>query len=413
MKILLPSIGSRGDIQPYINLAQGLRDAGHDVTVTTHPCMQGLVRFHDLDFAPIGPDVNMDQEAARLRQNSFHWLIGFMKVMQFGYSLVTASSDDILKLAQNADLVIVSDSSAGSAEADKLGIPRIAVTLQPTRVPRRESNPSALQRISGKLLGAVMDSIITRPFNNHRKRLGLAKLGEEGIFSTLLSLVPVSPKVAQPDPLWPDYVHLTGYWFAKEPEDWSPPADLVAFLEAGEPPAIISLGAMSIGSSTDAHEASDIIIAAIQQTGLRAVIQGWNDVLDVASLPKNIYHAGSVPHRWLLPQGCCVAHHGGFGTTASGLRSGIPSIIVPHIIDQFLWGQEVEKLGVGPAPVPRKDLSVERFSQALIQATQDESIQRTAHRIGEQIRAEDGVGTAVQLIEKAMSEKRIADEITE
>ena len=180
MRILLPSIGSRGDIQPYINLAQGLQAAGHAVTVASHPCMRKLVEFHELEFAPIGPDVNMDQEAARLRQNAFHWLIGFMKVMRFGYSLVTASSDDILNLVKNADLVIVSDSSAGSAEADQLGVPRITVTLQPTRVPRQQSDPGAMQRISGKVIGTIMDGLITRPFNNHRKRLGLEKLGQEG-----------------------------------------------------------------------------------------------------------------------------------------------------------------------------------------------------------------------------------------
>jgi UDP:flavonoid glycosyltransferase YjiC (YdhE family) len=330
-------------------------------------------------------------------------LIGFIKVMNFGLSLVVDSSDDIIELAKEADLVIVSDSGAGSAEADKLGVPRVAVTLQPTRVPNQGKELSGFQKLGGILLAPVADFIMTRPFNKHRKTLGLPKLGEEGIFSTFLSLVPVSPMVFSHSEYWPPYVHLTGYWFASEPVDWSPPADLVAFLESGDPPAIISLGAMSIGRSDDASEASEIIISAIQQTGLRAVIQGWNDVLDDASLPDNIFHAGSVPHSWLMPRGCCVTHHGGFGSTGSGLRSGVPSIVVPHIIDQFLWGQEVEKLGVGPTPIPRKELTVERFAEALTRATQDQKIRSTAQRIGEQIRSENGIETAVGLIETTMA----------
>jgi len=403
MKILIPTIGSRGDIQPYINLGQGLQKAGHQVVLATHPCMRELVSFHDLDFAPIGPDIDMDQKAAELRQNTRHWLLGLMRVMKFGYSVVVAASDEILALCPEAELVIVSDSSAGSAEADKVGIPRVSVTLQPTRIPLQAPEAqSAFQKISGKLIGAFMDRMLNGPLNKHRRKLGLPPLGPEGVFSPLLTLVPVSPVVFSPEPLWPDYAHLTGYWFAAEPQDWSPPLNLLAFIEAGELPAVISLGAMSTGISRDAHEAAQIAIQAVQQAGLRAIFQGWQDVLDNASLPTNIFPAGPVPHGWLLARVSCISHHGGFGTTAAGLRAGIPSIVIPHIIDQFLWAQEVEKLGAGPRSIPRKELTVERWATALSEATQDVQMRSTARKIGEQIRSENGIETAVQLIEKAM-----------
>jgi len=219
----------------------------------------------------------------------------------------------------------------------------------------------------------------------------------------LLTLVPVSPAVITPDPLWPDCAYLTGYWFPEESLDWSPPADLLAFIEAGEPPTVISLGAMSIGKSDDAREAAQTAIQAVEQAGVRAIFQGWNDVLDDANLPSNIYHAGSVPHSWLLARASCITHHGGFGTTAAGLRAGIPSIVVPHIIDQYMWAQEVEKLGAGPLPVPRKDLTVDRWAAALTEATKDTQMQTVARQIGEQIRAENGLEFAVQLIETAFS----------
>jgi sterol 3beta-glucosyltransferase len=399
MKILIPTIGSRGDVQPYINLGQGLKKAGHQVTLASHPCMRELVSFHELDFAPVGPDIDMDQKAAELRQNTGHWMLGLMRVMRFGYSVVMDASNDILALCRDAELVIVSDSSAGSAEADKVGVPRVSVTLQPTRIPRQApENQSTLQKISGKLIGAFMDRMLTGPFNKHRKKLGLSPLGPEGIFSTMLTLVPVSPVVFTPDPLWPDYAHLTGYWFAAEPQDWTPSADLQAFIEAGEPPAVISLGAMSIGKSDDAREAAQIAIQAVEQAGIRAIFQGWNDVIDAAGLPDNIFHARSVPHGWLLARASCITHHGGFGTTAAGLRAGIPSIVVPHIIDQFLWAQEVEKLGAGPQPIPRKELTAERWAAALTEAVQNTEMRAKAWKISEQIRSEDGIKTAIQLI---------------
>jgi UDP:flavonoid glycosyltransferase YjiC (YdhE family) len=279
------------------------------------------------------------------------------------------------------------------------------VTLQPTRIPQKApDNQSALQKISGKLMGFIMDRMLTSPFNKHRKKLGLSPLGPEGIFSTLLTLVPVSPAVCTPDPLWPNYAHLTGYWFAAEPKDWSPPSDLSGFIEAGESPAVISLGAMSTGHSNDAREAAQIAIQAVQQAGVRAVFQGWNDVLDDASLPANIFHAGPVPHGWLLSRASCITHHGGFGTTAAGLRAGIPSIVIPHIIDQFLWAQEVEKLGAGPQPIPRKELTAELWAAALTEATQNVRMKTTVRKIGEQIRSENGIENAVQLIEESYNQ---------
>jgi len=366
--------------------------------------MRALVTFHELDFAPIGPDIDMDQKAAELRQNTSHWMMGLIRVMRFGYSVVVAASNDILDLCRSAELVIVSDSSAGSAEADKLSIPRVSVTLQPTRIPRQETSLPIQKKIANKTVGVFMENILTRPFNKHRRSLGLAPLTSLDMFSNLLTLVPVSPAVFPPDPLWPDFAHLTGYWFADPPQDWFPPADLLAFMEADKPPVVISLGAMSIGQSEDAREAAQIAIATVQRAGVRAIIQGWNDVLDTTNLPSNIFHTGSVPHGWLLPRASCITHHGGFGTTAAGLRAGIPSIIVPHIIDQFLWAQEVEKLGAGPKPIPRKELTIERLAAALMEATQDSLIQATARVIGEQIRAEKGIDEAVRLIERASQE---------
>jgi len=170
MKILIPTIESRGDIQPYINLGQGLQKAGHQVTLATHPCMRELVSFHKLNFAAVGPDIDMDQKAAELHQHTRHWMLGLMRVMRFGYSVVVAASDDIFQLCHETELVVVSDSSAGSAEADKVGVPRVSVTLQPTRIPRQVLEAqSALQKISGKFMGAVMDRMLTGPFNKHLK----------------------------------------------------------------------------------------------------------------------------------------------------------------------------------------------------------------------------------------------------
>ena len=106
-----------------------------------------------------------------------------------------------------------------------------------------------------------------------------------------------------------------------------------------------------------------------------------------------------MPHDWLFPQVAAVVHHGGAGTTAAGLRAGVPSINIPFFGDQPFWGQRVADLGVGPQPIPRKQLTVERLAQALQTAIHDSAMRQRARVLGEQIQSENGVQRAVEIIQ--------------
>ncbi|MBN2005398.1 MAG: hypothetical protein JXA21_18720 [Anaerolineae bacterium] len=120
------------------------------------------------------------------------------------------------------------------------------------------------------------------------------------------------------------------------------------------------------------------------------------------SLPPTVFHAGAVPHDWLLPRAGGLVHHGGFGTTAAGFRAGIPMLVIPHIIDQFIWGNKVAQLGVGPKPIPRPKLKAADLAAALREMRSPE-MRRQAAELGASIRAEpDGVAEAVRLIEQTI-----------
>jgi sterol 3beta-glucosyltransferase len=397
MNILIPTIGSRGDVQPYIALGLGLQEAGSKVTLATHPVMHALVESYGLRFEPIGPDIDIGQETAAILARSPNWMVGFMRVMRFTFRMLEQAHPDLLRLSRLADLVIVSHSAAGSIEADLLELPTVSATLLPQAIPVEEPSQPLIKRLVGKLAGAGMGFMMTRPINQIRKRVGALPMGPEGITSKKLNLLPISPQVYPPDPRWEERHRMTGYWFADSPEEWSPAGDLIAFLEAGDPPVVISLGAMAIGEE-GAQEGARVAIAAVQRTGLRAIVQGWDKPLRGMELPKTIFHGGSLPHSWLLDRAAAIVHHGGFGTTSSGLRAGIPAVVIPHIIDQFIWGQRVYELSAGPKPVPRTKLNAENLAQALDQAVRDENLRRSAASLGEKIRAEDGVGEAVRLI---------------
>lgn len=399
MRILIPTIGSRGDVQPYVNLAQGLVEAGHDVRVASNPTVRSLVESHSVPFVPVGRPVDMGIEGARLLEQSFGnmWL-SLIRVMQLGVRLVEEAYPDVLEACRQADLVITSDSASGAAEAQQLGKPWISTTLQPARLPMTRGPRTAVQRAVERILG----KLFVAPTNRFRRRVGAPVVEDiTAMMSSRMILLPVSGAVAAPDAKWTQQVRQTGYWFPRETAGWEPPEELLDFLDRGEMPIAVSLGVMST-SGRAARQSAEIVLEAIRQADVRAVLQGWDrSLLESLGTSSSVYCAGSLPHSWLFGQVSAVVHHGGFGTTAAGLRSGVPSIVIPHIIDQYAWGQTVFNLGAGPSPISRNKLSAGSLGRSIEVALHDASMRSTAAKIGRSIRDEpNGVKQAVQLIEE-------------
>jgi len=399
-KIILPTIGSRGDVQPYVSLASALQEEGYQVTVATHPCMRSLVEFHNVPFAPIGPDIDIGLEAAAMRDRSVHFMVGMIRVMKFSFAVLEQVHADLLKLCKKADFIIVSHTAAGSMEADKLDMRRISVTLHPQAIPAPDPEEPLAKKMIGSLAGWGMSLFMSRPLNKIRQQVGLPPMGPEGITSNLLNLIPVSPHIIEQNSHWEKRHQMTGYWFSEPSVDWEAPTELLSFLEKGEPPAVINLGAMALDGK-DMFEAATITINALQNQGLRAIIQGWDAVMKEIKLPEQIIHVGSVPHTYLLPRAFCFVHHGGFGSTAAAFQAGIPAVVIPHIIDQFIWGSKVHELGVGPRPIPRAKLTEDNLVAAFEEVVNNKEMKAKSAKLGELIRAETGLENAVRLIRKA------------
>jgi sterol 3beta-glucosyltransferase len=198
---------------------------------------------------------------------------------------------------------------------------------------------------------------------------------------------------------YPPHVHVTGYWFLDQISNWQPPSDLVGFLEAGVPPVYIGFGSMS---GTKAQERANIVLEVLARTGQRGLLaSGWGG-LKATDLPANVFMLEQAPHDWLFPRVSAVVHHGGAGTTAAGLRAGKPTVMVPFIADQPFWGKLVHELGVGPQPIPQKKLSVMALAEAINITTTDSEIRHRAEAMGEKIRVEDGIGNAVEIINRTV-----------
>ncbi len=201
---------------------------------------------------------------------------------------------------------------------------------------------------------------------------------------------------------------MTGYWFLDEAADWTPPAALTNFLDSGAPPVYIGFGSMG---SRNPIETADLVVAALDRTGQRGIlVSGWGG-LSQAHLPDTVHMVELVPHSWLFPRVAAVVHHGGAGTTAAGLRAGVPSLVIPFFGDQLFWGQRVAKLGVGTAPIPRKKLTVELLAQAIHRAVTDPVMRQQATNLGQKIQVENGITNAVRVIKSIAPTLNFRDDL--
>lgn len=417
MKIVILTLGGWGDTLPFLALGKGLQSAGHDVLVAAIPDFAGLVREHGLAYSPVNVDMKalLSGELGQAIMNEYNIIEGIRFFIWAGNQMLAQAFEDFWQASQGADAILYGTVAfIGSALGRKLGVPVISLDLYPLYPTKAYANfamgfpnlGGTLNRVTYLAWEMMMWLMFAGPINRfYRQTLDLGKAPFGGIVrQARLEETPVlsgySPSVLPQPSDWPSHVRATGYWFLEPAEDWSPPADLVRFLEAGPPPVYVGFGSMA---NRDAEAMSLQVLAALQSTGQRGVLfRGWGG-LSTTEVPDTVLLIDPVPHSWLFPRMAAVVHHGGVGTTAAGLRAGIPTIIVPHIVDQFFWGKRVAKLGVGVDPIPRKKFSAQKLAAAIEQAVTDPEIRDRARDLGKKIRAEDGVRQAVEWFDQWMN----------
>ncbi|MCR4702091.1 MAG: glycosyltransferase [Saccharofermentans sp.] len=400
-KIAMFTMGTRGDVQPYIYLSRGLVKAGYDVTLASHPCWRNLIESYGIHFEPVGPDINIEEEAAVIRGKSPNAMISMVRCMNFIMKIIQGSSGEVYKLSEGKDLIVVTHSKMGAVEAGVLGIPTVDVTLQTEMIP--EKNKPV--KFTDKLMGNMIGKQINKPYDKIRRQYGLKpmKTGDE-IRSDKFNLIPVSKFVLERSPYWESNNIITGYWYEEE-KDHIPDERLLNFINAGDAPAVLALGAMSFEDEADRAKL-DMFVKAFQKTGTRAVIQGFRKTLADYELPDTMIACGSVPHSWLFRHGKFVIHHCGFGTSASSLIYGIPSIPVPHVLDQLSFAMQLEKLDVATKHIDAKDLSESVLTAAIEEMNSSYAVKKqNAVSISEKIKTENGVDEAVRLIGQVLEEK--------
>jgi sterol 3beta-glucosyltransferase len=416
MNIVIFALGSQGDVQPYIALGVGLQRTGHSVRIATHENYERAVLAHDLEFHAMHGDVQAlveSEEMRRLLERGNFLEITRRTTLESQRASVQWAKDG-LGACQGADLLVagVGGLFLALAFAEKLELPLLRAFVFPF-TPTTAFPGALFPKSLGKLGGAVnrlsheaLRQIMWQGSRGgdtlaRKQVLGLPPAPFFGPYASerlnrFPALYGFSPSVIPQPEDWKD-ARVTGYWFLDASSDWTPPPALEAFLQSGPPPVFVGFGSMG---SRDPEKTAALVLEALERTGQRAILQsGWGG-LRADSLPEHVHVTGSVPHAWLFPRVAAVVHHGGAGTTAAGLRAGVPSVIVPFFGDQPFWGERVHTLGVGPAPIPRKQLTVERLARAIQDAVSNLELRERAAALGAKIQAEDGIGNAVRLLEE-------------
>ncbi len=404
MRIAIPAVGTKSDLFSYLALAVGLQRAGHRVVVGSHPLMAEMVQSYDLPFHPIGPNVDVGRDLTRIRETSGSWLAAHLAATRRLITAMEQASPDVLELCRQADLVIVPHTFAGRAEVDILNKPFVTVTMQEQLIPAFNPEHGDLERFADRLGAAAINRLVAEPHNRLRRKLNLPPLkgGVDSLLSARLNLVPISSILVPPNPNWESQHRVVGYWHLAEPFEWSPPSELQVFLLANDPVIAISLGPL-FKNSPQGLKTARLVIEAARQAGVFAVVQGWEDIFDQLDLPETMLAVTGVPNNWLLPRVRMVLHNGGFGSTAAGLRAGIPAVVMPHRTDSPVWAQRLADVGVAPDPIPVNRRTPDALAEAIITALRSGEMHQRAALLGEQVRLEAGVRRAVQLIEEVMS----------
>ncbi|KAH6638541.1 autophagy-related protein 26 [Truncatella angustata] len=411
LKITCLTIGSRGDVQPYIALCKGLMADGHRPRIATHAEFKDWIEGHGIEFAPVAGDPG---ELMRLCIENGTFSFAFLKEANTTFR---SWLDDLLVSAydgvKGSDVLIESPSAmAGIHVAEALQIPYFRAFTMPWT--RTRAYPHAFIMPNNKMGGAynymtyvMFDTVFWKAMagqvNKWRKvTLGLPPTNLEKLGQNKVPFMyNFSPSVVAPPLDYSDWIRVTGYWFLDEGTEYVPPNDLREFIEQArkDEKKLVYVGFGSIVVSDPAKMTQDVIDAVLKADVRCVLSKGWSDRMGGQSsipepeLPPEIFRIKSAPHDWLFAQMDAAAHHGGSGTTGASLRAGIPTIIRPFFGDQFFYGARVEDLGVG---ICLKKWGVSSFARALWEACNSDRIIVKARVLGEAIRKENGVDTAIQ-----------------
>lgn len=402
--------GSRGDIQPYIALAQQLMHLNKSVRIVAGKSYETFITGYGIDFYPLSMDYQSSEidpkliQEAQSSDNPLKMLMTFNKMKKY----VVGLTGEMFNACKESELIIYHPGcSIGYFAGEILGIPSVLATPFPmhktkeilsiiaygkTKMPK----PISYSLLQGLLWMAGKTGVISflkKEFGNLPDKFGNPF---ERVDAHHPVIVSCSNYVFPRPKDWNCEIYQSGYWFVEE-DNYQPSQRITEFLSHDDKPIYIGFG--SVFDYRHKTETIKIIVETLKQTNQRGIISGMGE-LDHPY--ENILAVHDIPHRWLFNQVSLVCHHGGAGTTAAGFRAGIPSVIIPFSNDQFAWAHRAYDLGVGAYPVYRKKLSVDKLVEAINYALRQPIIDNSK-LLAQHIESENGAKDCAQVIIKRLN----------
>jgi rhamnosyltransferase subunit B len=415
MNAILATLGTDGDVFPYIGLGAQLRSRGHPVTLAAPEPYRALAEGLELAFRPLVTTEETDEMIAD--PDLFHPLRSGRMMARWGGRFIGRQYELLAELAQGADRVLIANPGVLAARLvqEKLRCPTATLLLQPGLLPSTVAPPEmpagltlprGLPRALGELYWAGVDAVgyllVARPLNPIRTSLGLPPVRR--LFRWWLSpelVIGLFPHwYAAPQPDWPAQLRLAGFGRFDGARGGELADDVRAFCQSGTAPIAFTLG-------TGMTHAAEFFRAATEACTLLAarglLITKYPHQLP-PHLPPQVRHVAFAPFRQLLPRCAAVVHHGGIGTTAAALAAGIPQLILPLAWDQPDNAERVRRLGAGASLAPRHRTAA-HLARALARLITP-GVQARCRAIANQLRDTDGLAVAADWIEHLAARSR-------
>ena len=409
LHVLLPTMGSAGDVHPFIALGAALKARGHRATILTNPIFQAVIEGQGIGFLPVGTAA--EANAAIANPELWHLRKGFKVIAQVVVPAIEQIYRLIDKHADSRTVVAFSSLAFGARVAqEKLGIPSASVHLQPSvirtlvdqgmmgNVRLSASRPTWFKQGLFRIVDAlVLDRRLKAPLNDLRARLGLApvdRVMHRWMHSPQLVIGFFPEWFAAPQPDWPANTHTVGFPLWDADGEAASFAEAEEFLNAGPAPIVFTPG--SAGATMQRFFKQSV--RAARQLGMRAMLVTNYSEQVPANLPANIKVFGYLPFSQVLPRAALLVYHGGVGTLAQGIKARVPHLVVPHGYDQFDSGWRIEQLGLGKS-IPQSRYRAARVARAIENILGNNTSAPRRADYASRIDSADAVGRACGLIE--------------
>ena len=405
MKILLASIGTRGDVEPLLAIGERLMAKGHEVVYTFPEQFEAIIdqgakfygltpRFIELVESDEGRAVMGKANILAKLKAIIHMYKEGLKInkvlMKQQFEIVEKEKPDLIVHNVKCNYPLI-----WSLKYDK---PTVLVSAVPYFMHFVKGHAHIgfnknFGTFFNKLTYKLANFGLTKNINDVQKHLpdktSFDKTTiKQALFKKKL-VYTISPQLFQRPAYWPGNVQVLGYHERNKVMDWKPDKALSRFLEKHPKVLFLTFGSMV----NDAPKAISLMLyRVLAELGIATIINtAAGGLVRLESFePKTyLYFTDQIPYEWILKRVYAVVHHGGSGTTHVALKYGCPTLIIPHIIDQFGWNALVHEIGAGPKGPSINQLTAKKFKSLLIGLLENETYKQTAERIGLKMKEED------------------------